>query len=215
MNNTTKKSSYTKVCELLCEHSEFKNYIEVVRSRLLTFQVRKSDFILGFSPAPNEWTKVNIRFHLGYSGQNPNDFILIEQGNVGHYDINMYDLAHPPELREVANKIWGLKEVPTYNCRFKVPDGKSGNCIEYEFQTISHNVIVNKLADEILLAKERIKNSFVDAINDPTLEQSKKTYLERRAIDDVKASLMRFKSVNNDILRSAFDEFLCELIISE
>lgn len=207
-------TSYDKVSALYCATPDWKYYQETVRKRLLSlhistfaYEIREAEDI--HNPRPY--------FRYKYDGAVREESVW---RSARHEVPNLavdWDHVNPmEEMVQFARTVWGKKTVPTYFCKLeKNPKGpKDQNYLLNHFPSFARAHLAQELAREHADASSRIRDAIVAWYDAPDASERKAKAVERKAIEEIKGALLRYRHLDQDILVTAFREFVAEDVLS-
>ena len=69
------------------------------------------------------------------------------------------------------------------------------------------------MAPEYDAACERVRRAMIEFYESPGLEQRRAAAVERTAIEEIKAALLKYRHLDDHVLRTAFMEFVAQDVL--
>lgn len=201
------KSSKDSVVELLMKTPEFKSASEYAAKSITEPKIHKITHSVSYDSKPY----ATIFFDIGY-GHLEEYVPLTEQHFTGRHYLSAMFVFPAPVQESIIKPNFGVPKhqgskklkVPTYNLKKEVVVAHFGSSLS----NYAHNSLyspMEKCGHEMTrLAKEYFAS--------PENVAAKQLCLDDRVVLRVKECLAPFKNVSDEVLRRAFDEYICSVI---
>lgn len=202
-------SNYDKICTKICQTEDWREYENTIRRRLQTYDVCLASFDVRLNNKdPPPYFLATFDGSLCVNGLR-RDFLVYSGGPRSVIDWN--DIVYENELANIATQVWNSKTTPTYNCTFSRSGkrkSKGYHSVVERFVDFARTYIMSSLSPEFNEASDRIRKFILDFNSSDNFEKLRQECIERVAIDDIKNSLIRYRHLDDRVLRTAFKEFI-------
>lgn len=205
-------SSYDKVSALYCETEDWKFYQSTVQKRLQTLRLSTASFEIredALNPRPY--------FRYKFDGAVKEDSLWRnDRADIPTFQVD-WDYVNPPgELEQLARYVWSQKKVPTYFCKLERNEKgpKEQNWLIRHFRDYARDRLTKALASEYDEAGSRIRRQIIEFYDAPDFAARRSAAVEQKAFEEIRAALMRFRHLDESVLRRAYQQFLVEDVLT-
>ncbi len=211
-------SSYHKINLALADTPEYRAFRETIINRIRTLNLQS----ISFSPIKENPHDYDIRIIVTCEGMEP---IRLWPGSgqtgeerIRKTNFSLGTLLQTSEIVEFANALWMSNKVSTYNCNFYTPTRrnskgvdvkvKRASCVSEEWTRFAFDNIFNQSRWYLDEALQRIRDQASDSFNSEEGQRKLQDMLNRTAIDEIVLALKKFRHLPEDVLKTAFQEFV-------
>jgi hypothetical protein len=216
--------SYEKICSHLRHSQMFHDYEETVFKaldgvKLAGWEFRPGGYDGADDPKEQRNVAPPVWFMLIDWGKRPGGADNVEKANgaLATWTMSIGRVCPDSALNEIAHRLWGSKECPTYFCkkeRLLEYKKKPKDAAENLWAEYARKELEESLKAKIERTQEKMRAAMVAALQSPQFEQERTEYHERCIADEIKTVLIKFKDVAKPhVLKMAMDEFICHEIM--
>jgi len=197
-------SSYYKVLTILGSVPESKEIPEILNHRVRTAK------IVGYTFHVNTWNATTTHlFKMRMETDIVEDIPVFVERNISYGSVKEPLKAElkesiTPICERIVRTHFGQKDCPTYNCKREKVDLAKYLFDQWYGDGLNEN-FVNK-ADDLVAEMARLEQS-------EEFAKKGRMALSRQAMEEIKASLRKYKEVSEDVVQEAVNEYLCERVV--
>jgi hypothetical protein len=210
-------SSYHKINLALAATPEYRAFREMIIARIRRVELQT----LSFSPVSNP-LDYDLRIIVGCEGMAPIR-LWASEGKTGEERIakisfSLGSLLSFEETVQVASVLWASGRISTYNCNFHMPtrrnskgkdvEVKGASCVSKEWNRFVFRDIMDQSSRCLDEAVVRVRHQALNAFTSEEGRDRLQDMFNRTAIDEIVQSLKKFRHLPEDVLKTAFQEFV-------
>jgi hypothetical protein len=195
-------SSYAKVYEKIYATYDCVQWRAEIKRRLQAASIVDVAFTMNRPEEFGRPATATPRFIYTTTGNNSHT----ENGSV-YFDISDHKFADA-----LAKRVFGTKDIPTFNCNKDVIFGDKRKKDVDSFSQWFYDKTSDEFRDDIHEARERIRSQYQEWVVSDEVAERKKQFILDQAVYDIKMALSAYEHLGKEVLKEALDSYIVHSI---